>query len=99
MQNVIKAQVIGAKRYDIDGNKMASIFVMQKAEETDDSVGFEVMKMSAPYDVVEHLKGKKLPGDYDVLVRMRAAGGGKMALIAEGIKAISPITGGAKSQG
>lgn len=93
MQNVITAQIIGAKRYDIDGNKMASIFVMQQAEQNDNTVGFEVMKLSAPYGVVDQLQKAKLPADYEILVRMKTAGGGKMSLVAEGIKSVvSPVT-------
>lgn len=94
MQNTITAQIIGAKRYDIDGNKMASIFVMQQAEQNDNTVGYEVMKVSAPYGVVDQLQKAKLPAEYEIMIKLKAAGGGKMAMVAEGIKpVVSQVTG------
>ncbi|MET0082680.1 MAG: hypothetical protein ABW079_06670 [Sedimenticola sp.] len=86
MKQILNAEIIGAKRYDIDGNKMAAMFIIQEAAPTDDVVGLEVMKISAPYGVVDQLKKHTLPGDFEIEADMKSASGGKIGLVATGIR-------------
>ncbi|UZR30209.1 hypothetical protein [Methylococcus mesophilus] len=69
MQIVISAPVIGANRYHIDGSKGGSVYVLQPAQDdAQNHLGLQVQKFNAPYDLVEQLSQKPLPGHYDLLV-------------------------------
>jgi len=84
MNSILKANVLGAKRYDINGNKMASLFLVQETDQSDENVvGHEVMKLSAPYNVIEQIKssGVALPAAAEVTVQTKAGSGGKLQLI------------------
>lgn len=49
--------VIQAKRYSMDGNKGASVFLTQPASGGNDDVcGLDIMKLGADYSVVDQLK-------------------------------------------
>lgn len=69
MQIVISAPVIGANRYNIDGSKGGSVYVLQPAQDdAQNHLGLQVQKFNAPYDLVEQLSHKPLPGHYELLV-------------------------------
>lgn len=89
MENVITAQVLGAKRYDIEGNKMGTLYVAQPTADTSgDTLGLEIMKVSCPYVLLDTIKHEPLPGQYEIKVNMKAAGGGKLALEATAVRAV-----------
>lgn len=91
LQNVITAQVLGAKRYAIDGNQFGSLFLAQPTSDTSgDTIGLEVMKVSCPYALLDTIKDAVLPGQFEIKVNMKAAGGGKLALEA---LALRPVNG------
>ena len=53
----MSGMVIQAKRYSMDGNKGASIYLTQQASgDNEDLCGLDIMKLSADYSVVEQLK-------------------------------------------
>ncbi|MDD2770511.1 MAG: hypothetical protein PHT19_17485 [Methylococcus sp.] len=69
MQIVISAPVLGANRYNVDGSKGGSVYVLQPAQDdAQNHLGLQVQKFNAPYDLVEQLSQKPLPGHYELLV-------------------------------
>ncbi|MEW6038408.1 MAG: hypothetical protein AB1648_09190 [Pseudomonadota bacterium] len=69
MQIVISAPILGANRYSVDGVKGGSVYILQPAQEdADNHLGLQVQKFNAPYDLIEQLSQKPLPGEYDLLV-------------------------------
>ncbi len=90
MQNVITAQVLGGRRFDIEGNKMASLFVAQASKEGDENnIGLEVMKIGCPYALFDTIKPGSLPGEFELQVNIKPGAGGKIAM--EAI-ALRPVT-------
>lgn len=89
MKQVLTGTVIGAKRYTIDGQQSATLFVQQEIEgDKADAVGLEVMKVSAPYNIVDILRKHKLPGEFHIEARMKSLAQGKMGMEATAIKPI-----------
>ncbi|WP_261843500.1 hypothetical protein [Aliamphritea ceti] len=78
--------VIQAKRYSMDGNQGASIFLTQPTDgDNPDVCGLEIMKMSADYSVVELLKNV-LPCECDIVAKPVAGAQQKMAFKLVSIK-------------
>lgn len=79
------ATVIGCKRYDINGQKFANLYIMQEAEQTDGSWGFETMSMPCPYELMDLLR-QGAPGQVvDVQYTSRMGSKGKMAYTCVGV--------------
>lgn len=78
--------VIQAKRYSMDGNQGASIFLTQPSDgENPDVCGLEIMKMTADYTVVEQLRNV-LPCECDIVAKPVAGAQQKMAFKLVSIK-------------
>ncbi len=89
MENVMQATVIGARRFDIDGNKIGTMFISQPVDEAEnDYVGHEVMKVSCPFNLIDEIRFQKLPGDFTMRVKMKTATGGKVGLAVLGLEAL-----------
>lgn len=87
MNNVITAQVLGGRRFDIEGNKMASLFVAQPSKEGDENnIGLEVMKISCPYALFDTIKPGTLPGEFELQVNIKPGAGGKISMEAIAIR-------------
>jgi hypothetical protein len=79
MQMPMKATVIQASRYDMDGNKGGSIICTNKpSEQMPNRAGLDVMKMTAPYEIVDQLKDYA-PCECDLVVEPVQGAGGKMS--------------------
>ncbi|MEJ1364280.1 MAG: hypothetical protein RPU42_04155 [Candidatus Sedimenticola sp. (ex Thyasira tokunagai)] len=98
MQNIITATVIGAKRYIIDGDKSATIFVQQPTDpDNENAVGLEVMKISSPFEILDVLKKHTLPGEFMIETKLTSAAGGKIGMKCTGIKPVkSPAVAASK---
>ncbi|QXP85484.1 hypothetical protein [Methylococcus sp. Mc7] len=69
MQIVISAPILGANRFHVEGVKGGSVYILQPAQEdADNHLGLQVQKFNAPYDLIEQLSQKPLPGHYDLLI-------------------------------
>jgi hypothetical protein len=87
LKQIIHASVLGASRYDFDGNQGAKVFLQQAAKEDNpDTVGVDVMAIPAFYGVVENLRKHPLPGDFELEAEMRKVGGGKAGLFVTGLR-------------
>lgn len=81
MEQIIQATVLGARRFDIDGNKIGSMFISQPVDKKQaDYVGHEIMKVSCPYELIDQVRFLKVPGDYRLTCKMKTASGGKVGL-------------------
>ncbi|WP_295720425.1 hypothetical protein [uncultured Halovibrio sp.] len=72
--------VIGARRFDIDGNKIGQIFTMEPADPDDaDRIGNDVMKWGCDHALVEKIEQyeSELPCEFDAEAMMKAGGGQK----------------------
>ncbi|WP_143773475.1 hypothetical protein [Neptunomonas antarctica] len=58
--------VTAAKRYDFDGNKGAQFYTLGDMIEEEDRVGCPVMKLSGEYNVLDNLRGVRLPARFDL---------------------------------
>lgn len=59
MNITMTGNVIQAKRYSMDGNKGASVYLTQPTSgDNDDVCGLDIMKLTADYGVVDILRGK-----------------------------------------
>ncbi len=93
MQNTMRAQVLGMRRFDINGTKMASLYITQPFEEgQEDVAGLEVMKASCPYNMLDQLQKVTLPGEFDVAFKMKTAAGGKVGIV---VSSVREVTGSA----
>lgn len=90
MHQLLHATVIGAKRYTIDGQQSATLFVQQEIDGGNtDAVGLEVMKVSAPFNVVDILKKHQVPGEFEIEAVFKSLAGGRMGITAKAIKPLS----------
>ncbi len=90
MQNVITAQVLGGRRFDINGTKMASLFVAQASNPDDDNmIGLEVMKVACPFALFDTIKRDQLPGEFEIQVNLKTGAGGKMGMEALALRPVS----------
>ena len=81
--------IIGATRYDIDGNKGGSLWAYSPAEADDDNrVGNEVMKIACDWKHIDQLRNHadKLPTPFIVKAQMKAGAGGKVTFKALELK-------------
>lgn len=93
MQNVINAQVLGGKRFDINGTKMASLYVAQPSSDTEgNTIGLEVMKVSCPYALFDTIKASELPGQYEVQVNLKSGAGGKITMEALSLRFVGKLS-------
>jgi hypothetical protein len=87
MNQQMKLHILGARRGSVDGNKYASVYVTQRAEDGDkDNIGVLPMKLSCDFDILEALDPKNLPGEYDCMVRLQPASGGKVGMFLTSVK-------------
>lgn len=80
MKQQLTLTVLGARRFDIDGNKIGQIFTMEKADPDDrDRIGHDVMKWSCDHDLVQQIEkyADDLPAEFDAEALMKAGGGQK----------------------
>ncbi|PSL12654.1 hypothetical protein CLV44_11612 [Marinobacterium halophilum] len=83
------ADVIQASRYDMDGNKGASIYATQKTDGSNpDRAGLELMKLTCDYGVVDLLRDF-LPCKCEIVAQPTQGAGQKMAFKVVSIK---PLT-------
>ena len=95
MENIIQATVLGARCFDIEGNKIGSMFISQPVErDRNDYIGHEVMKVSCPYQLIEVLRHMTIPGQYYIRVKMKTAAGGKVGLEVLSLEAADPVNPG-----
>ena len=79
MENIITMKVIAARRGDVDGNKYASLYTVQRADENDaDNLGDIPMKIACNYGVLDTIKEKDLPGIFEAQINLKPAAAGKM---------------------
>ena len=73
MQNIITAQVIGATRYEVEGNKGGFMLIMDEAE-GQNAIGMSVMKVSMSYDQFNALEreGFRYPLELQLNVKFRS---------------------------
>ncbi|MCP8686072.1 hypothetical protein [Marinobacterium sedimentorum] len=91
MNITLTGQVIQAKRYNMDGNKGAALYMTQKSDGTnEDLVGLEIMKLAAPYEVVEQLR-EHLPCNCEIVAQPVQGAGQKMSFK---VLSIKPVTSG-----
>ena len=106
MKQQLTLTVIGARRFDIDGNKLGQVFTMEKADPDDeDRIGNDVMKWSCPYDLVQTIEkyADELPAEFDAEAMMKAGGGQKaqfklLSLAKRGITGSGSASGKSSSQ-
>lgn len=96
MQMQMQALVVQAGRYHIaeTGQKGGSIFYLSDPSEPNENrTGQDVIKMAAPYEVVENMKGQ-LPAECKMSVEVVQAGGNKGSLKLLSIEPIKPVQKG-----
>jgi len=100
MQNQIKAHVLGIRRGTVDGNKYASLYILEDADpaKSADEAGKMPIKVTCSHDILDKVSADKmvLPGDFDVLIKVNMGAGGKATMVATDIrptKAASAATG------
>ena len=89
MENHLNLMIIGATRYDIDGNKGGSLWAYAPAEADDDNrVGNEVMKIACDWKHIDQLRNHagSLPAMFVVKAQMKAGAGGKITFKALELK-------------
>ena len=93
---VIKGIIVMTKRYDVDGTKGGSLWMLVAGdEENDDTDGLGVMKLNIPYALFDSERARRLSGEYALPCQARviyatvAAGGNKLAAK---VVSIDPIT-------
>jgi len=94
MENYLNLMIIGATRYDIDGNKGGSLWAYAPAEASDENrVGNEVMKIACDYKHIDQLRNHadKLPAAFVVKAQMKAGAGGKITFKALELKPQEPL--------
>ena len=75
----MSGQVIQAKRYSMDGNQGANLFLVQEADGSNpDMCGQEIMKLQADYAVVDQLRNH-LPCECDIIAKPVAGAQQKMS--------------------
>lgn len=85
MRNVMRMQVLGMKRYSIKDergtNEATTVWVQSKpSEHGPDALGDEVMKLTAPYALLDTCRGLSFPGEYDCEVELRAGSQNKLSM-------------------
>lgn len=85
MRNIMRMQVLGMKRYSIKDergtNEATTVWVQSKPTETGpDALGDEVMKLAAPYALLDTCRGLTFPGEYDCEVEIRSGAQNKISL-------------------
>lgn len=81
MENQLNLMIIGATRYDIDGNKGGSLFAYGPADPNDENrVGNEVMKIACDWKHIDQLRNHadQLPAPFVVKAQMKAGAQGKV---------------------
>ncbi|WP_077529393.1 hypothetical protein [Vreelandella utahensis] len=80
MKQQLTITVLGARRFDIDGNKIGQIFTMETADPDDkDRIGHDVMKWGCDHALVEKVEQyeSELPCEFDAEALMKAGTGQK----------------------
>ncbi|MGQ7275473.1 hypothetical protein [Marinobacter sp. V034] len=89
MENYLNLMIIGATRYDIDGNRGGSVWAYSPADANEEHrVGNEVMKIACDYKHIDQLRNHadKLPAMFVVKAQMKAGAGGKVTFKALELK-------------
>ena len=72
MQIEMTANVLGATRYEVDGNRGGTLWVANRPESPSaDLAGLEVSKMACPYEIIEQLKKESFPCTLSLLCEVR----------------------------
>ena len=88
MNITMQADVIQATRYDMDGNKGASISATQQSDGSNaNRAGLDIMKMAADYDVVEQLRAH-LPCTCEIVAKPEQGAGQKMSFRVVSVKPV-----------
>ena len=91
MEQTITANVLGIQRGNVDGNKYASIYVLEHADPDDENKkGMMPMKMNCSFELLDNVRAQDLPGDFDITVKLVPAAGGKLGMKAVGLKPLKP---------
>jgi len=87
MENVINAQVLGIRRGEVDGNKYASIYVLESSDPADNNTkGMIPMKLTCEHALMDNVDDKTLPGEFEIAVKLTPASGGKLGMKATAMK-------------
>ncbi|MCW8829706.1 MAG: hypothetical protein OQK94_11720, partial [Gammaproteobacteria bacterium] len=90
MQNQIKAHVLGIRRGTVDGNKYASLYILEEADpaKSADEAGKMPIKVTCSHDILDKVASEKmqLPGDFDVLIKVNMGAGGKATMVATDLR-------------
>lgn len=86
MNQKIQGHILGAKRYNIDGQKSASLYLMGDVLNGENEKGALPMKLPCDFDLLEMLDEKHLPGDYELEVKLSMGGGVKAAMHVVSVK-------------
>ena len=62
MKTQMQIEIIGAERFDINGNKIAKMYLLQDADSTNpNTVGRSVMGAKCDYDLLDKMQGLSYP--------------------------------------
>lgn len=93
MNQTMTLSILGARRGNVDGNNYASVYVAERAPDGDkNNLGMLPMKLSCDFNVLDALDPKNLPGDYECMVRLQPAAGGKVGMHLTSVKYTRPAT-------
>ena len=99
MGNGMQGTVWGARRCEVNGDKIATVFLGQPASKEDpDMVGLEVMKASCPYSLLDNMAGD-FPQEAEAQVKLRSAAGGKVGMEVLALRPASKQPTASKSSG
>jgi len=87
LENIVKATVLGIRRGQVDGNKYASIYLLEEVD--DENVrGKLPLKMNCTFGLLDTVKPSELPGEYEVQVKLIPASGGKVGMEATALRRV-----------
>jgi|CEGE01.1.fsa_nt_gi hypothetical protein len=85
MEFTAQIDALQVSRYEIDGNKGASIMALGEKLESENLAGKEVIKYACPYDLFSQL-GASLPARLDCIMAISQAGGNKGKVVVKSAK-------------
>ena len=89
MNITMTGTVVQAKRYSMDGNKGASVFLTQPTSgDNDDVCGLDIMKLTADYGIVDQLRNS-IPCECKITAQPVAGAQQKMAFKVVSIEPIA----------
>lgn len=84
----MKLQVIQGKRYEVDGNKGAALFGIEKTDGSNpDLIGMDIMKLNCDYELVDQLR-EFLPCECELVCKPIQGAGQKMSFRVLSVKPV-----------